>query len=155
MLAHENLRPPITGVPDPWFVVVPRDVRLTIDRDAAGPLARFPGAPDAEPAFLLTQGLMALIVGAIGITCAVSVFKTPKPQALLRSTALILAWGWLLSSTSHPWYLTRRLPFLVFEGRRSWFLLTGLALIYYLRFLPGIPGVARWPGCHRPRARHV
>src|SRR5262249_32110714 len=33
-----------------------------------------------------------------------------------------------------PWYLIWCLPFMVFAGRRSWFLLPGLVLFYYARF---------------------
>jgi hypothetical protein len=134
MLAHENLRPPTPGVPDRWFVVVPGDWRRMIDRMVAAPLARLLDIPDAEPAFLLTQGVMGTIFATIALAWAVRVFRTPEPCVLLRGTALVLAWGWLLSSTPHPWYLTWSLPFLVFARRRSWFLLPGLAPIYYLRF---------------------
>jgi hypothetical protein len=134
MLAHENLRPPTPGVPDRWCVAVPGDWRRMIDRVVAAPLARLLDAPDAEPAFLLTQGVMGTVIATIAIAWAVRVFRAPEPRVLLRGTALVLAWGWLLSSTPHPWYLTWSLPFLVFAGPRSWFLLPGLAPIYYLRF---------------------
>lgn len=134
MLAHENLRPPTPGVPDRWFVVVPRDARLMIDRALAAPLVRILDIPHAEPEFLLAQCLMGTIGGAIVVAWAVRVFKNPKPETLLGGTALILVWTWLLGSAAYPWYLTWCLPFLVFDGRRSWFLLPGLALTYYLRF---------------------
>jgi len=100
----------------------------------SAPLARFLDSADAEPAFLLTQGMMGTVIAMICIAWAVRVFRTPTPRVLLRGTALILSWSWLLSSTPHPWYLTWSVPFLVFAGRRSWFLLPGLALTYYLRF---------------------
>ncbi len=134
MLAHENLHPQAPGVPDRWFVVVPAEARRAIDRVAAATLARVVGASGAKPAFLLTQAVMGAALATIGLIWAVRVFRAPEPLVLLRGTALILAWGWLLSSTPHPWYLTWSLPFLVFAERRSWFLLTGLALMYYLRF---------------------
>jgi hypothetical protein len=105
-----------------------------VNDTVAEPLARFVAAPEAEPAFLLTQLLMGGIVASITLAWSYQVFRTPRPRVLLRGFGLVLVWGWLLSSTPHPWYLTWSLPFLVFEGRRSWFLLPGLLLLSYLRF---------------------
>ncbi len=148
MLVHENLRPPIPDVRDRWFVVLPGNLRRAIDEDLAVPLSRLVGSPDAEPAFLLTEGVMGAIVGWIVLGWGVRVLRRPEPLILLRGIGLVLAWGWLLSSTPHPWYLTWSLPFLIFAGRQSWFLLPGLVFIYYLRFfmeyqaLPGgLPAV--------------
>ncbi|MHB1561979.1 MAG: hypothetical protein ACYC61_31410, partial [Isosphaeraceae bacterium] len=134
MLVHENLRVPDPGAPDRWFVLVPREWRRTLDDCLASPLSRFVGAWDADPAFLVAQGVMGAIVAAIAIAWGVRVYRTPLSVLLLRGIGLVLAWSWLLCSTPHPWYLTWSLPFLVFAGRRSWFLLPALALIYYLRF---------------------
>jgi hypothetical protein len=45
-----------------------------------------------------------------------------------------LTYGWLLSSAPNPWYLTWSLPLILFAGGRSWWLLPGLAFLYYFRF---------------------
>jgi hypothetical protein len=133
MLMHENLRPPEPGGHDRWFVVVPGPPRMAVNDAIAVPLAEFV-APGADPSFMLTQAVMGGIVGTIVLAWSCRVWRSPRPRVLLRGFGLILVWGWLLSSTPHPWYLTWSLPFLVFEGRRSWFLLPGLVFIYYLRF---------------------
>ncbi len=134
MVVHENLRHPWPDWPDHWFVLVPGEVRQTIDCVVSNRLAGLLGVRQAEPAFLLTQALMGAVVASLCAFWALRIFRTPKPEILLRGIALVLIWGWLLSSTPHPWYLLWSLPFLVFEGRRSWFLLPGLAMIYNLRF---------------------
>jgi hypothetical protein len=92
------------------------------------------GVPDADPAFVLAQLLMGIALLAIVSGCCVAVWRKPEAATLLRGMALVLIWGWLLSATPHPWYLTWCLPFLLFAGRRSYFLLTATAFVYYLRF---------------------
>ncbi|MCI0457331.1 MAG: hypothetical protein L0Z62_10200, partial [Gemmataceae bacterium] len=62
------------------------------------------------------------------------VYRTPEPAVLLRALFLTLAWAWMLTSAQNPWYLAWCLPFMVFARVRSWFLLPGLVLLYYLRF---------------------
>lgn len=134
MLAHENLRPP-GAEPDRWFVLVPGRWREGLHRHALDDL---PGAmglpPGSDPAFLASQALMGLVLLGLCLYWSWRVYRAPEPLALLRACFLTLAWGWLLSSAQHPWYLLWCLPLMVFAGRRSWFLLPGLALLYYLRF---------------------
>lgn len=134
MLAHENLRPPASPRADRWFVVVPGPLREVIDERVGRPLANALGAAQAEPAFLITQLLMGAIVLFLVATWGTRAYRRPDADTLLRGMALVLAWGWLLSAAAHPWYLTWCLPFLIFEARRSWFLLTGSAFVYYVRF---------------------
>jgi hypothetical protein len=134
MLAHENLRRPGTE-PDHWFVLVPGAWRDALHRTCLAPLADSPGpASGADPAFLLTQLLMGTILLALCLRWARGIYKQPEPGMLLRGVFLTLAWGWLLSSAQNPWYFLWSLPFIVFDGRRSWFLLSGLVFLYYLRF---------------------
>ncbi|RUL87953.1 hypothetical protein [Tautonia sociabilis] len=134
MLVHENLRPPLGDRPDHWFVVVPAAWRSSLHRAAGFGPPGWTGPDRHEPAFLLAQAVMGLVLMALVARWCVRVARRPGPEELLRSVALVLVWGWLLSSTPHPWYLTWCIPFLVFERRRSWFLLPGLAMAYYLRF---------------------
>jgi hypothetical protein len=134
MLAHENLRRP-GPEPDNWFVLVPGEWREALHGTCLAPVAgaALP-ASEADPAFLLTQFLMGAILMGLCFRWAGGIYKQPEPAVLLRGVFLSLAWGWLLSSAQNPWYLLWSLPFMVFDGRRSWFLLPGLALLYYLRF---------------------
>lgn len=134
MLAHENLRRPGPD-PDRWFVLAPRRWRQALHQTFLGPVAEATlPVSEADPAFLLTQFLMGLILLGLCLHWAWGIYKQPEPLTLLRGVFLTLAWGWLLSSAQNPWYLLWCLPFMVFDGRRSWFLLLGLAFLYYLRF---------------------
>ena len=77
---------------------------------------------------------MGSLVAGLSLFWAWRILREPDPELLFRGVGLVLAWGWLLSSTPHPWYLIWSLPFLVFVPQRSWFLMTGLVFIYYMRF---------------------
>ncbi len=134
MLAHENLRPPSDDQPDRWFVTLPGELRQAVHDQVARPLVKVLGVPNADPAFVLTQLVMGSILLIIVLGWCVAVVRRPDETTLLRGMALVLVWGWLLSATPHPWYLMWSLPFLLFTGRRSWFLLTVTAFVYYLRF---------------------
>jgi len=134
MLVHENLRPPIAGVPDRAVVFVSPETREALSRWF---LARWGGnlqAAGVDPSFLTTQIVMGALVAGLSLFWAWRVLCQPDPELLLRGVGHVLAWGWLLSSTPHPWYLIWSLPFLVFVPQRSWFLMTGLVFLYYLRF---------------------
>ena len=47
---------------------------------------------------------------------------------------LTIAWFWLVNPAQNPWYWIWAMPFLIFVRGRAWFLLSGLVLLYYLRF---------------------
>jgi hypothetical protein len=130
MIVHENLRRPGTA-PDLWFVLLPKTWREQLNDFQDYPW-RFP--PAVDPAFVMTQLVMGAILLGLTLMWAWRVWRQPEPAELLGAAFLTLAWGWLLSSAQNPWYLLWCLPLMVFDGRRSWFLLTGLVLLYYLRF---------------------
>jgi hypothetical protein len=134
MLVHENLRP--TGaVAAPWFVLMPASWRAGLDHSVGQSLQTLGlMAPNRSPAFLLAQGLMGLVLLGLTLRWAWQVWRSPEPAPLLRGAFLTLAWGWLLSAAPNPWYLLWCLPFMLFAGRLSWFLLPGFSLLYYLRF---------------------
>jgi hypothetical protein len=135
MLVHENLRRPGSAVPDRRFVVAPADWREALHEHLLSPAADAVGLPaGTDPAFLLAQGLMGLVLLGLCLHGARGVWRRPESATLLRAALRTLAWGWLLSSAPNPWYLLWCLPLIVFDGRRSWFLLPGLVLLYYLRF---------------------
>ena len=135
MLVHENVRPASAGGSERWFVLTPDGTRarcVATVRDwieTAGYTAT-----DKKVAFLLTQGLMGLVLTALVLRLAVGVYRRPTRRRLLRAAFLTLGWAWLMTSAANPWYLLWGLPLLVFAGRRAWWLLPGLALGYYVRF---------------------
>jgi hypothetical protein len=136
LLLLENLRPAAEVAPEyvPWFSVVPDGVRTAI----AGQVTDAFGVPSGQAAFavsrVITLGVFALI--AIGLTVRVSRISDPvaSAAAFVESAFLTLAWFWLLCPTQNPWYWTWALPFLPFARGRAWIAVSGLVLIYYLRF---------------------
>ena len=47
---------------------------------------------------------------------------------------LTLAWFWMLSPTQNPWYWAWAMGALALARNRWWFAISGLAMLYYLRF---------------------
>lgn len=134
MLLHENLRPP-SAVAAPWFALTPASWRTGLDHSVSEVMQALALlAPERSPVFLLAQGLLGLLLLVLTLRWAWQAARSPEPLPLLRGVFLTLAWGWLLSAAPNPWYLLWCLPFMVFTGRLSWFLLPGLSLLYYLRF---------------------
>jgi hypothetical protein len=134
MLVRENLRPSV-GQPAPWFVVIPAGLRQGLYDGVLVPLADMAGlSVKADVPLVATQLVMGLILLGLCLRWAWRVYRQPEPGELLRGMFLTLAWAWLLSAAQNPWYLLWCLPFMVFAGRRAWFLLPGLVLLYYVRF---------------------
>ncbi|MBL8796432.1 MAG: hypothetical protein JNM56_21210 [Planctomycetia bacterium] len=133
MLVKENLRAPSAA--DPWFTVMPAVWRQALHDAVLIPLASAVGLPvQAGLALLATQCLLGLVLLVLALRWAAQVYRQPEPVLLLRAAFLTLAWAWLLSGAQNPWYLVWCLPFVVFDGRKSWFLLPGLVLLYYVGF---------------------
>ncbi|GIW80079.1 MAG: hypothetical protein KatS3mg105_1886 [Gemmatales bacterium] len=148
----------------PWFVVVPEPIRRkyndrlaqwmyeyqkrtggaeSIASSEAEPLRphesrlwRFlPKIPaGADPAFVLTQIQLGAVLTLLCLWLGWKTYRLGDPETMLHGIFLSLAWGWLLSSAQNPWYFAWCVPFLPFARRRSWYLLTGLVFLYYLRF---------------------
>jgi hypothetical protein len=131
MLVRENLRRPQDVAP--WFVLVPGSWREAVHDRVLVPLAGSL-SPKADLALLATQAVMGTLLVALGLSWAWTVYRDPEPAVFLRAVFLTLAWSWLLAAAQNPWYLIWCLPFMIFAGRLSWFLLPALALIYYMRF---------------------
>ncbi len=134
MVVHENLRLP-TEDPPHWFVVVSDQMRISWHQS---PLVKEASAnwfpPKTDPALVATQIIMGVILLVLCLWFAWKVFLDSRPIILVRAVFWTLIWGWLLASAQNPWYLLWSLPFMVFDTRRSWFLLTGLVFLYYIRF---------------------
>ncbi len=139
MLVFENLRPDGDRAPDklPWFVLLSDSWRQAI---AGHPAAWF-GVEPSDAAFMLariaTGAILLLLVGVLAWRAA----KRPEIGFWLQAAFLSVAWLWLLSPTQNPWYWIWAMPLVMFARGRIWLLVSGLALIYYLRFWLG----ANWP----------
>ena len=53
---------------------------------------------------------------------------------ILGSIFAVLGALFILSPVGFPWYFVWCVPLLPFARRKSWYLLTGLLFVYYLRF---------------------
>jgi hypothetical protein len=135
LLVRENLRCPRPDQPDAWLCVVPATWRSALHQQFLIPTAAaLDVSPKADLAILVTQIVMGAVLLLLSLRWAWQVYRQPETITLLRAVFLTLAWAWLLSAAQNPWYLLWSLPFLVFAGKRSWFLLPGLVLLYYFRF---------------------
>ncbi|MDH3718472.1 MAG: hypothetical protein OES79_10175, partial [Planctomycetota bacterium] len=134
MLLFENLRPgddSTAAAPSAaWFCVVPDGLR----RAAIVPLAAGTGLDVRETAFHVTRLIMAMALIAVAVWAALRTWRSPDVQVWLEAAFLTLAWLWLLCPTQNPWYWTWPLPLIAFARSRWWLAVSGLALLYYLRF---------------------
>ena len=135
-IVYENVRvhEPEHLDQQPWYSVLPITAREHLN-SLLTRAAAISGLeiPANRLAFLFTQALAAGTLFALA--CALALRRWPNdPRAeLLRRAFLCLAWLWFLSATQNPWYWTWSLPLVVFASR-PWLLVSGFALIYYLRF---------------------
>ncbi len=131
-IAIENVMP--AGVrqdrPQPWFSVVPDAPRAAL----IGPLAaRFAG-DRWQASFFVVRVVSLLAIGVLAAWCVRRTLRNPGAEVWLESAFLILAWFWFLSPTLNPWYWAWVMPLLVFARSRVWLWMSGVALLYYLRF---------------------
>ncbi|HVC93113.1 MAG TPA: hypothetical protein VND64_05450 [Pirellulales bacterium] len=132
LLVMENLRPTESLPPKEvaWFSVVPEAWRRAILSTVE---ARFSvGTQDA--AFFMSRVLTS--VAFLAVACALAWLGARAATAAdwLRAAFLTVAWFWLLLPTLNPWYWSWAMPLLPFARGRAWLALSGLALVYYLRF---------------------
>jgi len=140
MIVVENLRP--AGTPPDreaaWFAVFPPAWR---DAVIAPPAAALEMSPSAF-AFLVTRMLTGIVFVVLALALAWRGSACVAPCKWCEVAFLTLAWFWLLSPTQNPWYWTWALPLVPFARGRAWLALSGLALLYYLRFWLSY----HWPG---------
>ena len=136
MVLVENLKPTANNHSNQpvWFSVFPEELRQPI----ATAVARRFSIPAAEAPFsapfLLTRIVTTLAFLCIALLLA---WKTSKRQGIAlfcEAAFLTLAWFWLLLPTQNPWYWLWALPLLPFARNRAWIAISGLVLVYYLRF---------------------
>jgi hypothetical protein len=132
VLICENLRPTDQLKPYhvAWFSVVPEAARAKVVESAGSPLA----TDEEHVPFLLTRALTSVVFLALALTLAWRAARDDDIESLLQAAFLTVAWFWLLSPTQNPWYWTWALPLLPFARGRAWLAVSGLVLLYYLRF---------------------
>lgn len=138
LLVVENLKPTSQLPPErtAWFVVTPEAARrLVVSRAAAF------GLNPAESPFLISRSLTAIVFIIVALVLAAKAARSGEVVDFLRAGFLTLAWFWLLCPTQNPWYWTWALPLLPFARSRAWLAVSGVVLMYYLRF---------WLGYHWP-----
>jgi len=132
LLLVENLKPTVALPPDriAWFSIVPESIRHSI---VAGVSHRFEVDAHEVP-FLLTRAITGVAFIAVALVLAWRAARTLELSHFCEAGFLTLAWFWLLCPTQNPWYWTWALPLLPFARGRAWLAVSGLALLYYLRF---------------------
>lgn len=150
LLAMENLRP-TRGLPPheiAWFSLTPESWREAI----LGCVSAHFQATGDQAAFLVSRALTLAVFAVIGGWLAWRAARAATGVTWLQSAFLTLAWFWLLLPTANPWYWTWAMPLVVFARSRAWLALSGLAMLYYLRFwlvfhFPDTPLLGtRYPG---------
>lgn len=131
LIIIENIKP--TGQRGPhetaWFTVMPESAREAMVDSVA---TRF-GIDPSEAPFMIARAMTAAIFFVFAIALAWR--NAAKDSAHFCEAAfLTIAWFWLLCPTLNPWYWTWALPLLPFARGRAWLAVSGLVLIYYLRF---------------------
>ena len=126
LLVIENLREEQIA----WFSVVPEGLRETVvDRVPSDWVSDRWGA-----AFFVARAITLLVFAGVAFWLLWRCIGTDDVAVWLESAFLTLAWFWLLSPTLNPWYWTWVLPLLPWARNRVWLAVSGLVLIYYLRF---------------------
>ena len=132
LLVVENLKPAADVKPAhrAWFSIVPEPWKATLLATARRRLE----LAESRTAFILARLFTAMVFALIGGLLLWQARSSDDPAVWLRLAFLTLAWLWLLSPTQNPWYWTWALPLVMFANSRAWLAVSGLALIYYLRF---------------------
>jgi hypothetical protein len=146
LILSENLTPDSMSQRR-WFVVVPDAWRVAAVEGIEGQF----GIPAEQVPFVVTRGLTAAVFAVIAFYFAQRAANTQCVDSFLEAAFLSLAWFWLLSPTLNPWYWSWALPFIPFARGRAWYALSGLVLLYYLRFYfdSHWPDLAVWGTSYR------
>jgi len=132
MIAMENVKPIDLQQAgrEPWFSVVPQAPREAL----IGPLAGWFAGDRWQASFVVVRLASLLAALAIAMWCIRRAFLAADIGVWLESAFLTLAWFWFLSPTLNPWYWTWVLPLLALARSRVWWWMSGVVLVYYLRF---------------------
>jgi hypothetical protein len=132
LLVMENVR--LTAHLPPreraWFAVVPEGWRAAL---VGAHVNRLGLDRDVAP-FVFTRAVMSLVFLLLATYFAYRAARSSTGGDFLRYAFLTIAWFWLLLPTGNPWYWTWAMPLLPFARSRAWLALSGLVMLYYLRF---------------------
>ncbi len=150
MVIVENVRPyqPNDGT-KPWFLFTSGDWRAEF---ATSIVERYGLDGTNEFAFAFTRFVTLLIFIGLTFAFCVLAWRAKSADDMLRLFFASVAWFWLLSPTLNPWYWLWAMPFVVFSKRpAAWLLLSGMLLMYYLRFYfqNHFPDEVVWPTEYR------
>ena len=132
MVIVENLKPAAVFPENTkiWFSVVPDSIRTAaIDFVTSWSQASNHNAP-----FFLTRAITGACFLSLAIWWAWLASRQSDSRIVCKYAFLTLAWFWLLCPTQNPWYWMWALPFLPFAQSRAWLAMSGLVMVYYLRF---------------------
>ena len=122
-----NLKPNDSAARDYWYVVVPDRVRQQVAHwsisDYLGP----------NPAFSLTR-VITLSLFAIGYLVLLPRLMKESDQGFLVGILFVLFLFLMLQPTVNPWYWLWAVPFTCFCSRWGWISVSGVLLVYYVRF---------------------
>ena len=121
-----------------WFVKTTNEFRHRV----ADWYHELTGVPKQAAPFSMTRRITLVVFFLIVIWTCVRMFLQDDPRVLLEMVFLTIAWFWFLAPTQNPWYWTWALPWLVFCRNRIWFVVSVVAMAYYLRFYYEYHGVA-------------
>lgn len=136
LLLEANLSPGSPAeIAGPWFVIVPESWRQALSEFVSG----LTHQPVEQSGFFLARALTLGLFCGLGWSWTLQAGQARSGRRWCSCAFLTLAWFWLLSPTLNPWYWTWSIPLLPFVRGRSWWLMSGLIFVYYLRF---------WCGAH-------
>ena len=132
LLVMENVRPTAQLPPGEraWFSVLPDRWREKL----MGMLVDELGLDVEIAPFAFTRIVTSLVFLLLAAFFAYRAAQCTSGRDFLRYAFLTIAWFWLLLPTGNPWYWTWAMPLLSFARSRVWLALSGLAMLYYLRF---------------------
>jgi hypothetical protein len=132
LLVMENVRPTDRLPADQiaWFSVMPQACRYWL----CNRVASISGLEEGRAPFFISRAVTTLLYFGLVLWFAWKAAASASADGILEAAFLTVAWFWLLLPTQNPWYWTWALPLLPFARGRAWLALSGLALLYYVRF---------------------
>ena len=128
----ENLTPDDVSseVGRPWFVFVPNGIRSQLVATSSTWL----GIEESRVPFLFARAITAVGFLTLALFWARAASNDVTSADWIERVFLTMAWFWLLLPTQNPWYWVWALPWIPFAKNRVWLAMSGLVMIYYLRF---------------------
>ncbi len=135
LIVLENLTPAESS-PDHrqvWFSILPEQPR----KQLVNAVSRRFSVARSEAPFLLTRAITSMAFAIVALWLAWRAARRGNARDYCESAFLTLAWFWLLCPTQNPWYWLWALPLLPFVRSSAWYAVSGLVMVYYLRFWLG------------------